>query len=110
MNEVETLAARRLALLAIREDADEGIRQIDAQLVAALSVGDPVKVDGETLFRVQQKNTFSLDKARAMLPETVIEAATVPTVDVKLLKSLMPPAAVKACMVPGATFVGKVKS
>ena len=88
MNDLTTDARRRLALLAQREDIDAAIADIDARILAACQVGDHIDIDDETVFRVQQRRTFDLDQAQRVVPAQLIQAATVPTVDAKVLKSL----------------------
>ena len=45
---IDTLARRRLALLAQREDIDAEIKNIDAQLIDAVEVGGHVDIDCST--------------------------------------------------------------
>lgn len=58
---IDTLARRRIALLAQREDIDAEIKNIDAQLIDAVEVGGHVDIDGQPVWRVQQRRTFSVD-------------------------------------------------
>ena len=106
---IEVLARQRLALIEQIEDASERVKAIDALLIDAVEVGGAVTLDGVPVFRVQQRRTFDVDKAVDLLPPEIVEAATVPTVDPKILKSMMPPALVDAAMRPGATFVAKAR-
>ena len=104
---IDTLARRRLALLAQREDIDAEIKNIDAQLIDAVEVGGHVDIDGQPVWRVQQRRTFSVDRARELAPPEVITAATVETVDPKVLQSMLPPVIREACMTDGKIFVTK---
>lgn len=106
-NDIEVLARQRVELYARIEADKKAIADIDAKLVDAVEVGGVVDIGGEPVWRVQQKHTFNLAKAEELLPESVIAAATVPTVDKQLLQSLMPPALRDACMDLGKIFVGK---
>ena len=47
------------------------------------------------------------DKAKDIVPEQLLAAATVPTLDTKALQKLMPPALVDACRKPSSIFVAK---
>lgn len=107
MNDIETLARRRLALVEQKDSLTEAIAAIDAQLVDAIEVGGSVDLDGQPVFRVQRKRTFSLDLAREVLPAELIEAAQTVTVDQAALKRMIPPALLDACMKPGAVYVAK---
>lgn len=104
---IEVLARRRLALLAQREEIDQAIAEVDARLLAACPVGERIEVDGQPVFRVQQRRTFDVEVAKRVVPAALIAAATVPTVDAKALKALLPPAVLDACMVEGAVFVAR---
>ena len=107
MTTIDTLARRRIALLAQREDIDAEIKNIDAQLIDAVEVGGHVDIDGQPVWRVQQRRTFSVDRARELAPPEVITAATVETVDPKVLQSMLPPVIREACMTDGKIFVTK---
>ena len=107
MNDIETLARRRLALVEQKDSLTEAIAAIDAQLVDAIEVGGSVDLDGQPVFRVQRKRTFSLDLAREVLPADLIKAAETVTVDQAALKRMIPPALLDACMKPGAVYVAK---
>ena len=107
MNDIETLARRRLALVEQKDSLTEAIVAIDAQLVDAIEVGGSVDLDGHPVFRVAQKRTFSLDLAREVLPADLIKAAETVTVDQAALKRMIPPALLDACMKPGAVYVAK---
>lgn len=107
MNDIETLARRRLALVEQKDSLTEAIAAIDAQLVDAIEVGGSVDLDGQPVFRVQRKRTFSLDLAREVLPADLIKAAETVTVDQATLKRMIPPALLDACMKPGAVYVAK---
>jgi len=107
MTDVQTDARRRLALLAQREEIDQALAEVDARLLAACPVGERIEVDGQPVFRVQQRRTFDVEVAKRVVPAALIAAATVPTVDAKALKALLPPAVLDACMVEGAVFVAR---
>jgi hypothetical protein len=107
VNDIETLARRRLALVEQKDSLTEAIAAIDAQLVDAIEVGGSVDLDGQPVFRVQRKRTFSLDLAREVLPADLIKAAETVTVDQAALKRMIPPALLPACMKPGAVYVAK---
>ena len=107
MNNIEVLARRRLALVEQKDSLTEAIADIDAQLVDAIEVGGTVDLDGQPVFRVQRKRTFSLELARDVLPADLIKAAETVTVDQAALKRMIPPALLDACMKPGAVYVAK---
>ena len=107
MNNIEVLARRRLALLAQREEIDQALAEVDARLLAACPVGERIEVDDQPVFRIQQRRTFDVEVAKRVVPASLITAATVPTVDAKALKALLPPAVLDACMVEGAVFVAR---
>lgn len=107
MNDIETLARRRLALVEQKDSLTEAIAAIDAQLVDAIEVGGSVDLDGQPVLRVTQKRTFSLELARDVLPADLIKAAETVTVDQAALKRMIPPALLDACMKPGAVYVAK---
>ncbi len=107
MNDIETLARRRLALVEQKESLEHKIADIDTQLVDAIEVGGTVEVGGEAVYRVMRKRTFSLDLAREVLPAELIEAAQTVTVDQAALRRMVPPALLDACMKPGAVYVAK---
>ena len=107
MNDIETLARRRLALVEQKDSLTEAIAAIDAQLVDAIEVGGSVDLDGQPVLRVTQKRTFSLELARDVLPADLIKAAETVTVDQAALKRMIPPALLSACMKPGKVYVGK---
>ena len=107
MNDIETLARRRLALVEQKESLEASIADIDTQLVDAIEVGGTVDLDGAPVFRVQRKRTFSLELARDVLPADLIKAAETVTVDQAALKRMIPPALLDACMKPGAVYVAK---
>ena len=107
MNNIETLARRRLALVEQKESLEASIADIDTQLVDAIEVGGTVDLDGAPVFRVAQKRTFSIERARELVPAELIAAATVPSLDSKRLRELLPPAVEAACMVDGKVYVSK---
>lgn len=107
---IEVLARQRLALLEEREAIDEKLAAIDADIIDAVEVGGAVDLDGQVVFRVQTKRTFSTVRAKELVSEEVLAAATVPTLDTKLLRQLLPPALTDACMVEGRPFVAKARS
>ena len=104
---IEVLARRRLALVEQKESLEASIADIDTQLVDAIEVGGTVDLDGQPVFRVQRKRTFSLELAREVLPADLIKAAETVTVDQAALKRMIPPALLDACMKPGAVYVAK---
>jgi len=104
---IEVLARRRLALVEQKESLEASIADIDTQLVDAIEVGGTVDLDGQPVFRVQRKRTFSLELARDVLPADLIKAAETVTVDQAALKRMIPPALLDACMKPGAVYVAK---
>ena len=104
---LEVLARRRLSLVEQAEEIRHAIGAIDAQIIEAVEVGGRIDVAGEPVFRVAQRRTFDLGKAMELAPPEVVTAATVPTVDAKALRSMLPPVLVEACMAPGATYVTK---
>ena len=104
---IEVLARRWLALVEQKESLEASIADIDTQLVDAIEVGGTVDLDGQPVFRVQRKRTFSLELARDVLPADLIKAAETVTVDQAALKRMIPPALLDACMKPGAVYVAK---
>ena len=107
MTDIQVLARRRLSLAEQRESIDAAIAAIDAQLTDAIEVGGKVEIDGQPVFKVQQRRTFDVERARQLCPPEVIAAATVPTLDTKALKHLLPAALIEQCMKPGAIYVSK---
>lgn len=94
--QIEALAARRADIVTTLTDAVE--------------VGGAVEVDGHAAYRVSQRRTFDVERARQIVPPEVIAQATVPTLDTKALKNLIPPALIDACMKPGAIYVTRAKA
>lgn len=76
MSSIEDLARERLSLLAQIEELEHRRKEIDAHLVDAIEVGGHIDLDGEPVFRVQQKRDFRVDLAEKVLPAEVIAAAT----------------------------------
>ena len=107
MDNIEVLAKRRLALLEQREAIDAQIADVDTALLDAIEIGGRIDVDGETVFRVQQRRTFSVDLAKEHLPDEILAAATVETVDAKKLQELLPPGLRDTFMKPGKVSVVK---
>lgn len=107
MNDMETLARRRVELVAQIESIKEEIAKIDTQILDAIEVGGHIDIGGEPVWRVQQQRSFNLDKALTLVPDEVKTAATVTQIDKKLLQSLMPPLLRDACLQPGKIFVTK---
>lgn len=107
MNNIEILARQRIELVAQRDEISEAIAKIDTQIVDAIEVGGHVDIDGQAVWRVQQRRDFNLDKALTLVPDEVKTAATVTQIDKKLLQSLMPPLLRDACLEPGKIFVTK---
>lgn len=104
---IEVLARRRLALVEQREAIDAQLADVDAAITDAIEIGGRIDIDGETVFRVQQRRTFSVDLAKEHVPEELLTAATVETVDAKLLQTMLPPALRDVCMKPGKVSVVK---
>ena len=107
MNDNTVHARRRLSLVEQRESIDAAIAAIDAQLTDAIEIGGKVEIDGQPVFKVQQRRTFDTERARQLCPPEVIAAATVPALDTKALKNLIGQALIEQCMKPGAIFVSK---
>lgn len=107
MNNIEVLARQRIELVAQADAIKDRIAAIDELIVDAIEVGGHVDLDGQPVWRVQQRRTFSLDKARELAPAEVIAAATVETIDPKVLQSMLPPVVRDACMTDGKIFVAK---
>lgn len=107
MNNIEVLARQRIELVAQADAIKDRIAAIDELIVDAIEVGGHVDLDGQPVWRVQQRRTFSLDKARELAPPEVIAAATVETVDAKALQSMLPPVIREACMIGGKISVVK---
>ena len=104
---VEVLTARLVDLDAQIEELKSQREDTVAALTDAVEVGGRLSVGDQIFYRVAQRKTFDIDKAREILPAALIEQATVPTLDVKALKELMPPTLVRACMTDGAVYVTK---
>ena len=104
---IEVLARQRIELVAQADAIKDRIAAIDELIVDAIEVGGHVDLDGQPVWRVQQRRTFSLDKARELVSPEVIAAATVEVLDPKLLQSLLPPLLRDACMADGKIFVAK---
>ena len=107
---VEVLTARLVDLDAQIEELKSQREDTVAALTDAVEVGGRLAIGEQTYYRVAQRKPFDVDKAREILPAALIEQATMPTLDVKVLKSLMPPALVRACTTDGAVYVIKAKS
>lgn len=103
----ETLTARLVDLDAQIEELQAQRKATAQAIIDGIEVGGAASINGQTYYRVQQKRTFDVDKAKEIVPAELIAAASFPTLDVKTLKSLMPPALVDVCMTPGAIFVAK---
>ena len=111
MTDTETIARRLAAIDAEIEDLQAARKDLAAMLIAAVGVGGSVAIDGTPAYRVgERKGDFDPAKAREVLPEELIESATLPTLDTKVLRSLMPPALVDACRKPTTLVLSKVKS
>ena len=104
---VEQAAKELLRLQAELEALEARIKEQKAILIDAVEVGGTVEIDGAPMFRVTQKKDFRLDLAEKILPAEVITAATVETVDPKVLQSMLPPVIREACMTDGKIFVTK---
>ena len=105
---IEVLARRRLALLEVIESNQQALADIDAQLIDAIEVGGKVEIDGQPVFKIsERKGNFDLDKAKEIVPEQLLAAATVPTLDGKTLQKLLPQVMVDACRKPATVFVSK---
>ena len=112
---LEVLARQRLALKAQAEDIAARIAEIDAQIVDAVEVGGRVVIDGQPVFRVQQRAPFDVDTARRVLPADVIAACTQTVteerVDRRRLEALATGLGVRdRCLKPGRPFVEGVRS
>jgi hypothetical protein len=109
---IDVLARRRMALLEQREAIEAEIKSVDAQLIDAVEVGGHIDLDGEPVFRVQQKRDFRVDLAEKVLPAAVITACTVTVeqVDKAKLKSYAEAMGViDACLKTSVPFVSAVK-
>lgn len=107
---VEVLARRRLELTARRDDIVEAIEQVDQALLTLLEPGEAAKIGDEVVWVVRSGNRrFSADKARAVLPDTLIEAITVTEtrIDAKAAKEVLPPALYAEVCTEGRPFVAK---
>lgn len=92
MTDIEDTARRLIDAEARRAELDETIAGLRADLVNAVEAGGTVTIDGRPAYIVARGN-LRLNKTRAasVLPANVVEAATVPTLDAKKLKALLPP-------------------
>lgn len=107
---LEVLARRRLELTARRDELTETIEQVDAALLTLLQPGEAALIDGEPVWIVAPGNRrWNDDKAREVLPETLIEAITViePRIDRKLAKQVLPPALYLECTVQNKPHIAK---
>jgi hypothetical protein len=104
---IEVLARQRVELKAQADAIADRIAAIDAQIIDAVEVGGVVTIGDQPAWKVQQRRTFDLEMARSLVPESLIDAATVTTttVDAKVLQTLIAPAIRDACMKAGKTFV-----
>lgn len=112
MNEqVETLARRLAAIDAEIDELQAARKDLAAILINAVGVGGSVAIDGTPAYQVgERRGNFDLNKACEMVPDGLVQAATVTTIDAKLLQSLMPPALVDACRKPSTVVLSRVKS
>ena len=108
---LEVLARQRLELKAQADAIAEQIAAIDARIIDAVEIGGVVNVGDQPAWKVQQRRTFDLEIAKTLVPQQLLDAATVTTttVDPKALQALIPPAVRDACMKSGKTFVAVAK-
>lgn len=107
---LEVLARRRLELTARREDLDATIAEVDAALMTLLEPGQSATIDGAPVWTLRHGNRrFNADKAREVLPETLIDAITVTEtrLDSKVAKDVLPPALYVMACTEGKPFVAK---
>lgn len=107
---LEVLARRRLELTQRRDELTEAIAQVDAALMTLLAPGEAALIDGEPVWILRSGNRrFSADKAREVLPETLVAAITVTEthLDGKVAKEVLPPALYTEVCTEGRPFVAK---
>ena len=112
MTDVDTIARQLAALEATAAEVAAAIAEKKAHLLAALTVGDVVNLDGEPAYKIQPgARRFNLSKANQVCPAEMLQAATVTTttVDSKRLKQLLPPAVWDAVCVQGDPYVKAVR-
>lgn len=109
---LEVLARRRLELTARRDELTETIEQVDAALMTLLQPGEAALIDGEPVWVVRSGNRrFNPDKAREVLPETLVASITVTEtrLDAKTAKEILPPRLYDEVCTEGRPFVAKAK-
>lgn len=107
---VEALARRRLELTARRDDITAAIDQVDEALMTLLQPGEAAQIDGDNIWVIRSGNRrFNPEKAREVLPETLINAITVTEthLDAKVAKEVLPPALYNEVCTEGRPFVAK---
>ena len=107
---IEVLARRRLELTARRDEIVEAIKQVDSAMLTLLQPGEAATVDGQPVWVVRSGNRrFSEDKAREVLPETLVESITVTETHLsgKVAKEILPPALYASACTTGRPFVAK---
>ena len=112
MNTIDTeaVAVRLLDAEARRAELDQLIADLRAQLVDAVETGGAITVGDRVAYTVARGN-LRLNKARAAaeLPAAVVKAATVPTLDGRKLKSLLPPALYESVCDRGEPYLRAAK-
>ena len=107
---VEVLARRRLELTAKRDEIVESIEQVDSALLTLLQPGEAAMIGDEPVWVVRSGNRrFSPDKAREVLPDTLVESITVTEtrLDAKVAKEILPPALYAEVCTTGRPFVAR---
>lgn len=107
---LDVLARRRIELVARRDDIAQAIADVDAALLVLLQPGETALVDGQPAWTVTAGNRrWNDDKARDVLPETLLDAITVtePHIDPKTARGILPPDLYTACCTEGKPYVKK---
>ena len=109
MNSITDKAERLAALESAAADIAEQIDALRAELLAASMPGDVITAGGVPRWRMAPgKRTFTESIARATLPPTIVEQATVTKLDGAAVKRISP-ALWEACCVQGDPFLVTVK-
>lgn len=109
MNTEEALIAQLVDLEARRAHLDDTINAIKAQLLANRQPGDTLTLNGEPLYKVTQRRTFSEKAAADTLPAEVVEAATVTKIDGAAVKRISP-ALWETCCTLSEPYLSKARA
>lgn len=110
---IEVLARRRLELTHQLDELKHAVAQVDAALMTMLQPGDHADIDGQPVWTIRAGNArFNEAKARDVLPQELVEAATVTETHLSKdrAREILPPALYAECCVAGRPFVAKASS